>query len=288
MLDLVSANIKVDDIKFPAIERRQIKLGIARFDLIHPVVSGNKLFKLYYYLKDALAENKSVTTFGGYFSNHLAATAYACKELGIKCKGFVNGEKPENLSATLLHCMQFGMDLEFISREEYRKIKYNEIKSSSILIPEGGYSEKGKQGAALMYNSIKDLNADFICLSVGSATTLSGILSVAGREKVLAFPAIKNMTDIPERLKILKCEVKDTFEIINDYHFGGFSKTNRQLLQFMQEFYDNFSVKTDIVYTGKMMYGISDLINKNYFPDKSKIVVIHSGGLQGNPENLFL
>lgn len=268
-----------------------IKISMLRLDEMHPVISGNKLFKLHYYLEEALLSNhKTIITFGGAYSNHLAATAYACKILHLNCIGIVRGERPAVLSDTLLFCLDQGMKLDFIPREEYRTVAaqgqnafLEEKYGTYILIPEGGFSEKGMQGASLISNDYNNSYFTHICVAIGTATTLAGILKTSvKRSHIIGFPALKGLTDIDRRLHTLGVKDHQNLIMMNDYHFGGFGKKSPKLISFMNQFYEENAIPLDFVYTGKMMFGIQDLLEKKYFPAGSDILCIHTGGLQGN------
>jgi 1-aminocyclopropane-1-carboxylate deaminase/D-cysteine desulfhydrase-like pyridoxal-dependent ACC family enzyme len=271
-------------------EKKDVQVWMLRIDKIHPVVSGNKLFKLFYFLKEAKESiHKTIITFGGAFSNHLAATAFACNQLGLKCVGIVRGEQPKSLSHSLQFCLDQGMKLEFVSRSLYKNIdeeflqnlkdKYGE----HILIPEGGFSIKGKQGASLINNYFADKNFTHVCLPVGTATTFAGIVDKNKEEtEIIGFGVLKNMNDITERFKELKVDSSKKYSFIDDYHFGGYAKKTDELISFMNAFYSKHYIPLDFVYTGKMMFGVYDLIEKNFFERGSKILCIHTGGLQGN------
>ena len=269
-----------------------INISMLRLDEIHKNISGNKLFKLQFFLEEALiSARKTVITFGGAYSNHLAATAYACRVLGLNSVGIVRGEKPPVLSETLEFCLKNGMKLDFIPRSEYAQVapmqsnpflkekKYGE----HILIPEGGFSVKGMQGASLIPNYYSGTKYSHICVAIGTATTLAGILKNSTEEtKIMGFPALKGLTDIYERLRILGISNPENLSIIDDYHFGGFGKKTPELISFMNRFYEENEIPLDFVYTGKMMFGVQDLLKKKYFPAGSDILCIHTGGLQGN------
>ncbi len=165
-----------------------------RLDAIHPVVSGNKFFKLYYFLEEAIkSTHKHIITFGGAYSNHLAATAYACKLAGLKSTGIVRGERPKQLSHTLRFCLQNEMTLEFISRDLYKKINGEEFQTELIkkygdhtLVPEGGFSFKGVQGAKLICNYFNQKKYTHVCCAVGTATTFAGLIMAAiMKQKIL-------------------------------------------------------------------------------------------------------
>ena len=278
-------------IKDDVAKEKNIEIFMLRLDEIHPVISGNKIFKLYYFLEEAKkTSHKTVITFGGAYSNHLAATAFACKKMGLKSIGFVRGEKPKVLSSTLLFCIEQEMQLEFINRASFKKIKENpflfslrEKHGEHILIPEGGFSIMGAEGAALIAQFFKDQSFTHVCLAVGTATTFAGIINGSeNATEIIGFSVLKNLNDIKERLSELKVNAGREFSFINDYHFGGYAKRTSDLISFMNDFYTQHAIPLDFVYTGKMMYGVFDLIKKNYFPRNSKILCIHTGGLQGN------
>ena len=285
-------NIQLDEINSDLLKSKQIELFIARLDLIHPVVSGNKLFKLYYFIEEALRENKNtIVTMGGAYSNHLVATAFYCKEAGLKSIGIVRGEMPAIKSHTLNACENYGMKLIYISRSDYNIKDENFIseltKENSediYFIPEGGYHPLGAKGASLIMEKIKETDASHICTAVGTATTLSGlILNTKPNQQIIAVPVLKGLNDLDSRLNFLTNNIDYQKPcIFNEYHFGGYAKKDETLIQFMNDFYTEYKVPTDIVYTGKMMYAIFDKIKSDFFPLGSKITCIHTGGLQGN------
>lgn len=291
------ADINVNNLTFDTVVTQEtikqtLSLTILRLDKIHEDVSGNKLFKLYYFIEDCLKSgHNTLITFGGAYSNHLVATAYLCNQQGIKSIGIVRGEKPERLSHTLNRCLDFGMELKFVSREEYSEFEGDEKNMESLkkiygaftLVPEGGYSARGAKGATLIMDIIKDQNYTHVCTAVGTATTLAGLLiRKENNQEVIAIPVIKNMHDIPLRLNYLGVAATNEPVIFGDYHFGGYVKHTMELIDFMNSFYAETRIPTDFVYTAKMMYGINEQINSGYFKDGSKIVCIHTGGLQGN------
>ena len=261
-----------------------------RLDEIHPVISGNKLFKLIYFLKEAKESvHKTIITFGGAYSNHLAATAFACEQMNIKSVGVVRGEKPKSLSHTLQFCLTHGMQLEFTSRSLYKNIdmdfsKYLQNKyGEHILIPEGGFSIEGKQGASLISNYFNDKNYSHVCVAVGTATTFAGIADAnKTKTEIIGFGVLKNQCDIPKRFGELKVDPGKKYTFFKDYHFRGFAKKSTELFSFMNQFYSKHLIPLDFIYTAKMIFGIYDLIGKNYFKPGSKILCIHTGGLQGN------
>jgi len=289
--------------QFIAEFENNIKLYIKREDLIHPTVSGNKYRKLKYNLQKAKTENlTTLLTFGGAFSNHIAATAAAGKEFGFKTIGIIRGEELINKvddNPTLAYAKSCGMRLKFVSRNDFRrkdsesfindqKLEFGEF----YLIPEGGTNDLAIQGCEEILNE-KDSIFEFICCSAGTGGTVSGVINSAfPNQKVLAFSALKGsfLHDvIKEMLKIrtsLQKEIHkfanhEKWELMTDYHFGGYGKISPELIDFINNFKQKFSLPLDPIYTGKMMFGILDLISRNYFPKNSKILAIHTGGLQG-------
>ncbi|MEO6671976.1 MAG: pyridoxal-phosphate dependent enzyme [Ginsengibacter sp.] len=290
MLDIKYKKVVISEVSGNICGKKNITLSLLRLDEIHPVISGNKIFKLYYFLQKAIELNKKIITFGGAYSNHLAATAVACKQSGVQCIGIVRGEKPVTLSPVLLYCSLQGMHLEFISRNKYHQKEENifhqnlQLKfGDHILIPEGGFSEEGVKGATEIYKHIAGKSYTHICCSVGTATTLAGLLQAADpSQQIVGFSALKNLHYQERLTRLLKTSLKENYRVIKNYDFGGYAKKSNDLIGFMNTFYEDHHIPLDFVYTGKMMYGVTDLIKQNYFPEKSRIVCIHTGGLQGN------
>jgi 1-aminocyclopropane-1-carboxylate deaminase len=266
-----------------------ITLEIKREDLLHPFISGNKFRKLKYNLVQAKAENlHNILTFGGAYSNHIAAVAYAGKEQGFKTIGVIRGDELGDKIAdnpTLQFAQECGMQFEFVSREAYRLktesefiLKLKNKFGSFYMVPEGGTNDYAVKGCQEILTD-EDASFDFICCAVGTGGTISGIInSTLSHQKVLGFPALKG-----DFLKdeIRKFATNERWELVNDYHFGGYGKVNEQLVQFINQFYQETQVPLDPIYTGKMVFGVMDLIQKNYFPENAKILLIHTGGLQG-------
>lgn len=266
-----------------------ISLTIKREDLIHPFVSGNKFRKLKYNLLQAKAENKeTLLTFGGAFSNHIAAVAYAGKEQGLKTIGVIRGDElfdkiKEN--PTLKFAQENGMQFEFVTREEYRfksEVSYLEKLKDKFgdfyLVPEGGTNELAVKGCEEILTD-EDAVFDYICCAVGTGGTISGLINSAlPHQKVLGFPALKG-DFLTDEIRIFAKQ--DNWNLISDYHFGGYGKINLELIEFINAFFEDHKVPLDPIYTGKMVFGVIDLIRKNYFPEHSKIILIHTGGLQG-------
>ena len=266
-----------------------ISLVMKREDLIHPFVSGNKFRKLKYNLLQAKAESQTtLLTFGGAYSNHIAAVAYAGRENGFQTIGIIRGDELADKIAsnpTLKFAQECGMQFEFVSREDYRLkteatfLEQLENKFGSFyLIPEGGKNALAIKGCEEILTQ-EDGNFDYVACAIGTGGTISGIINSAlPHQKILGFPALKG--------DFLQDEIRnfvqnDNWELITDYHFGGYGKVNTVLVDFINRFLEKTKIPLDPVYTGKMVFGIVDLIEKNYFPENATILLIHTGGLQG-------
>ncbi|WP_298221098.1 pyridoxal-phosphate dependent enzyme [Flavobacterium sp.] len=266
-----------------------VSLSIKREDLIHPFVSGNKYRKLKYNLLQAKAENQQqLLTFGGAFSNHIAAVAAAGKLNQFQTIGIIRGDELATAIAenpTLRFAQECGMRFEFISREQYshktETAFLNELEQkwgSFYLIPEGGTNALAVNGCEEILTQT-DADFDFICCAVGTGGTISGLINSAQtHQKVLGFPALKG--DFLKE-EICSFATNQNWDLILDYHFGGYAKVSPELIAFINEFYLKTDISLDPIYTGKMVFGVMDLIQKGYFPKGSRILMIHTGGLQG-------
>lgn len=285
------ANINIQTIEAAFLTAHKIELSILRLDQIHPVVSGNKWFKLKYNIEEALDKGfRSLLTFGGAYSNHLIATAAAAKAFGASSVGIVRGLHAENnLTETLHACINMGMQLHFISRTDYDQKEDPDFLDTirkqfpeAYIIPEGGNNENGRRGTEEIAALIP-AKYTHIALSIGTGATFSGIRNaIPGTVEMLGFTAMKGGGYLEESIKEALKNSLPNWKLVTDYHFGGFAKYNSVLIDFMNDFYNKFQIPLDMVYTSKMMSGIFDLIDKGYFREGSKILCIHTGGLQGN------
>ena len=266
-----------------------ITVHIKREDLIHPFVSGNKFRKLKYNLLQAKEEQQeTLLTFGGAYSNHIAAVAFAGKEKGFKTIGIIRGDELRDKiseNPTLQFAENCGMQFEFVSRETYRlktEISFLENLKQKFgnfyLIPEGGTNDLAIKGCEEILTE-EDAEFDYIGCSIGTGGTICGIInSILPHQKVLGFPALKGDFLKEEIRNIVK---NNNWELLTDYHFGGYGKVDEELIAFINQFYITNNIPLDPIYTGKMVFGVIDLIHKNYFPPQSKILLIHTGGIQG-------
>jgi 1-aminocyclopropane-1-carboxylate deaminase len=273
----------------PAWVGEDISIDMLRLDLIHPVVSGNKWYKLRKYLDHVIAlKYKAILTFGGAYSNHLSATAGAAKLYGFSSIGIVRGDG--QITETLQQCREMGMDLYFISREDYKKKddpdflqQLSEQFDHPYIIPEGGASDLGRIGAQRieweMYHG-----HTHICVSVGTGTTFIGLRNALAPEiQLLGFAPMKQGAYLEEEIKPHLKEGRDTnWELFDQWHFGGFGKSNDELIGFMNDFYRINNIPLDVVYTSKMMFGVKQMAAAGYFPEGAKVLCVHTGGLQGN------
>ena len=268
---------------------RGIKLTVKREDLLHPHISGNKFRKLKYNVLEAQKlGKKAVLTFGGAYSNHIAATAAAGKEYGFETIGVIRGEELVNKigdNPTLTFAQQCGMMLKFVTRDEYRlKSDSQFVKSLETefgdfyLVPEGGTNELAVKGCEEILVA-EDEKFTHIACSVGTGGTISGLIkSAQPQQKVLGFPALKGEGLAND---ICKFAPPGNWELITAYHFGGYGKITEELIVFINDFYDNTGIPLDPVYTGKLFFGVIDLIHNGHFADNANILLIHTGGLQG-------
>lgn len=289
-----------------------IEASILRLDKLHPIVSGNKCFKLRYYIEEAISQSCStIASFGGPYSNHLVALAYVAKENNLRSIGYVRATKEDTITPSLQEALAYGMHLEFIGRTHFQEIK-NEIlktnqhrsinlsntnnnnnnntdykKGAIYFIDEGGYGTIGAKGATTILNTkSKDCNTkDYttIIAAVGTGTMLAGLINAAeAHQDIIGIPVLKNEASIETEIKNLLKDSSKPFTLLHSFHQGGYAKTNPALFEFMNQLWTLEKIPTDLVYTGKLLWAVDSLLKDNYFKEGSKILVIHSGGLQGN------
>ncbi len=288
-----SAPAPCEEIYDSLLEEKKIRLWIKREDLLHPEISGNKWRKLKYNFLRAKEEGTdTILTFGGAYSNHIFATAAAASENGFKSIGIIRGEEHLPLNATLDFATRHGMRLIYWSREAYRN-KSSEMTLQALqddfgpfyLVPEGGTNEQAIKGCSEITSEI-DQDFDVICCSVGTGGTLAGLISGMSDKKkqVIGFSALKGDFLHYEIDNLLSANGRpDTlnWKIMSDYHFNGYAKISELLIDFIRNFERQHQLLFDPIYTGKMMFGVLDLIKKDYFSPGSKIIALHTGGLQG-------
>lgn len=269
------------------LDEKRVRLYVKRDDLIHPEVSGNKWRKLKYNIIECKrARAFPIISFGGAFSNHIYSLAAAGKIAQVPTLGVIRGEEVDINNPTLSFASAQGMKILPVSRKTYRDKNglVESLKSqypNATIIPEGGSNALGVKGCTEIINEI-DIDFDYLTTAVGTGGTISGLINgLNGNKNVLGFPVLKGVDYLNDEIKNLTNGSFDNWKLEADYHFGGYAKFNEELLSFMKEFKTAFGIQLEPIYTAKHFFGVFDLIKKDYFPEGSVIVMIHTGGLQG-------
>lgn len=272
-------------------DKKRLTLEVLRTDRIHPIISGNKYFKLKYHLEAAHQQaKKGLISMGGAYSNHLLATACICNSQKLKSVGIVRGEEPSSYSPTLQQAKQFGMDLLFVNREVYQnktqmETYFRNQYPNYYWVNEGGRSALGVKGAAEILQLIIVNDYSHILCAAGTGTMMAGLLNAAKSDQlVCGIPVLKIANQKKNDLLLFLEEqsINRQFSIQYDFHEGGYAKKTTGLLSFMNELFRDHQLPTDFVYTGKLFKAVYTLSAKDFFPPGSKLLIIHSGGLQGN------
>lgn len=274
---LINYNPIIQRINSNLFSEKGIEVFVLRLDLIHPQISGNKWFKLKYNLEAAKQGRDTILTFGGAFSNHIHATAVACKVFGLKSIGVIRGEQTADKNSTLSEASQFGMQLVFVSREDYSRKEdesyINELHKQLgdfYLVPEGGNNDLGAKGCEEILPPGNDF--DIIFCACGTGATFKGISrSLQKYQKIYGISVLKG-----------DGELNAIPNVYSDYHFGGYAKHTPELLSLKEVFEREYNIPLDYIYTAKLCYAVNDLASKNKIPANSKVLIVHSGGLQGN------
>lgn len=270
----------------PAVQPENKEVDVLRLDQLDPLLSGNKWFKLTLYLQEALDLNKKrVVTFGGAWSNHLLATAAACQRYGLASAALVRGERLAKCSQTLQDVESMGMQLYFLSRQDYgqKKIPEQLLMPTDYTINEGGTGAYGVQGASTILDHVDKHKYTHIICAAGTGTTLTGLINAAAPGcTVLGIPVLHDRQAIEGSLKNFICNSAVKWQLLVGYEWGGYAKHPDALLSFMNEFYKQTSIPTDIVYTAKLFNACIRLLENDFIGPGSRVLIIHSGGLQGN------
>ena len=252
------------------------KVDLLRLDLLHPIVSGNKFYKLRYYIEFALAKGVSkVASFGGPFSNHIVALAYTAKEAGLKSIGYIRTNADEPMTPSLKEAKAYGMELVYLGRTDFQSKKEAILQSSETItdcyyIDEGGYGNIGAKGAATILTAQDTSHYDYFICAVGTGTMLAGIINGAdAHQKVIGIPVLKNEGSIDAEIKALLEDTNRPYTLQHQFHQGGYAKTNPIMLDFMNRLWDAEKIPTDIVYTSKLLFGTEQLIKENYFANNN-------------------
>jgi 1-aminocyclopropane-1-carboxylate deaminase len=281
--------IDIQNIEAEWLVNKGVSLDVLRLDKIDPVVSGNKWFKLKLYVEEAKRLQKgTIATFGGAWSNHIIATAAATQRANLKSVGIIRGEKPAKLSDTLIQAMEFGMEVHFVTRDQYKR-KDEIIKAFGnenwFWVDEGGYGSTGARGAAEILHTVNAFDYSHIVAAVGTGTMLAGLIMGSKKnQQIIGISALKGNVELEQKIRNLISEpVQNTaFDIKHDYHFGGYGKHPPLLINFINKIYHTHQLPLDIIYTGKTFFAVKDMTEKNVFKPGSRVLMIHSGGLQGN------
>jgi 1-aminocyclopropane-1-carboxylate deaminase len=282
------------------LDRAGVQLLVKRIDLTHPVISGNKWYKLKYNLRAAIEQgHKTVLSFGGAYSNHIHALAGAGAELGLNTIGVIRGEPHTPLNNTLQFCVDQGMQLHYLSRTDYREKNSPEIFEKLqqqfgdfYLVPEGGSNALAVKGCAEIITELTN-EFDVIATACGTGGTLAGLIAgLKGNKQALGIAALKGADFLYDDIRSLLSQAGhpeyQNWSINLDYHFGGYAKTKPELINFIHEFEADYGIPLEPIYTGKLFYGLFDLINKGYFSRGTTIVALHTGGLQGRESMMSL
>jgi 1-aminocyclopropane-1-carboxylate deaminase/D-cysteine desulfhydrase-like pyridoxal-dependent ACC family enzyme len=294
-------NISLDSWDHRVFRQNDLRVDVLRLDKIHPEISGNKWFKLKYYIEKAKQTNKdTLVSFGGAFSNHLLALAATAHMHGLHSIGFIRGEQPVLLSHTLIAAKEYGMKLLFLPRSAFDLKKRSDFLSnwvenftdfkeetiqSSLLIPEGGAGNEGLKGAEDILSLVPQQKYTHVCTAVGTGTTLAGLINSSRPDlKMIGISVLKGTRDLePIDISWIKDRSKiANVQMVHDYHFGGYAKYNALLTGFMNSTYAESGIPTDFVYTGKLLFAVISMAVMKLFPPGSRILVLHTGGLQGN------
>ena len=269
------------------------KVDLLRLDTLHPIVSGNKFYKLRFYIELALEKGVStVASFGGPYSNHIVALAYTAKDAGLKSIGYIRTNEDEPMTPSLKEAKAYGMELVYLGRTDFQSKKHIVLQSSEsntdcYFIDEGGYGTIGAKGAATIFTENDTAHYDYIVCAVGTGTMLAGCINAASpNQKIIGISVLKNEGSIEAEINALLLDNNyknyQPYSLLHQFHQGGYAKTNPAMIAFMNRLWDTEKIPTDIVYTSKLLFGVEQLIQENYFEKDTSILVIHSGGLQGN------
>lgn len=283
----------IQEIRDKFLKEKDVNLFVKRDDLLHAEISGNKIRKLKYNLLQANSEgHHTLLTFGGAYSNHIYAVAAAGEIYGFKTIGVIRGEPYHNLNPTLTFARSKGMQLHYISRADYKQ-KYTIETTDKLknrfgefyMIPEGGTNSLALKGCAEIIDEI-DIPFDFITSCCGTGGTLGGMIAgLNGSGHAIGFPVLKGgdflRKEIQDHIKDFNDQVYLNWHLLLEYHFGGYAKYSSELVEFINEFNRKHKIPLDPIYTGKMMYGLFKMIQQDVFKKGSKIIAIHTGGLQG-------
>ena len=283
--------IRTDQLNSEWLTSRHVEAAILRLDLMDYGLSGNKWFKLRENLRMARSSGKSaILTFGGPYSNHLLACAAACRHFGFDSIGLVRGRYPAD-TPSLEQAACLGMVLHRLDKASYaRKAEAEFLQQwqqrypEAWMVPEGGANSYGVEGCRSILDWAAPQQYTHICCSLGTGTTMAGLLNHPCRAIRIGFPAMRRGNYLLQELQpyLQHPENLSKLVLMEEYHFGGFARKTPELTAFMNCFFHSYGIGLDFVYTGKMAYGVFDMIERGFFPKGSRILMIHTGGMQGN------
>lgn len=272
-------------------ERPDLQWDVLRLDLLHPVVSGNKLFKLGPWIDMARQQGyRGLLTYGGPWSNHIVATAFAAREAGLRAVGVIRGEPSNNPTATLEEARSYGMEIRYLDRTSFRKAREQRFQGMSdagsdlLPVPEGGYGRPGAEGAAGILKMADTTSYSHICCACGTGTMLAGlVMGSLPHQRCVGVDVVKQGQALDQAVRALLTDTdKGNWETLQGYAWGGYARHDAELTGFMNRFHGEQGIPSDIVYTGKLFHALWGLLGSGLFPHGSRILAIHSGGLQGN------
>lgn len=283
----MNQNIKIQ--ATTSLNQENIQVDVLRLDTIHPIVSGNKWFKLKYYLQEAKDQKKNfIASFGGPYSNHLVALAYLAKQNNLKSIGFVRSNADEPFTTSLKEALDYGMELQFLGRTHFKIIKKEKLQNAltyldTYFIDEGGYGALGVQGAASILADEQTNSYSHIICAVGTGTMMAGLLNASKKHQhIIGIPVLKNEASIQNEINQFLINKDTSYTLFHNHHLGGYAKTTPVQIDFMNQLWVTEKIPTDIVYTSKVFMATKKLLADQYFASNAKILIIHSGGLQGN------
>jgi len=282
------------ELHHPLFDKFDVRVSIKRDDLIHPIISGNKWRKLKYNLLTAKSNAKEgIVSFGGAYSNHIHALAYACKLKGLKSVGTIRGEPHYSDNATLSQAASFGMTFDFVSRKEYREraepMYLQQLQKkypNYLIVPEGGSNQLALQGVSEVVTELKQqTNWDYLLTPVGSGGTIAGLLSAADQgSQVIGVSVLKQEGYLEQEVCALLATIgvqAKNWQVVNQYHCGGYAKFTQKDQQQMIEFAKQLDIPLEPIYSGKLILAFFDMLQNHYFQPNSHIILLHTGGLQG-------
>lgn len=267
-----------------------LQLWIKRDDLIHPVISGNKWRKLKYALLDGLcAQVGEIVSFGGGHSNHLHALGYCCWKLGIQLTALIRGDYRHQPTPMLQDLKAWGAQVRYLDKQHYRRRtepdflqQLQHVHPHALIIPEGGSQPQALPGVGELLNELEQ-DVTHILLPVGSGGTLAGLIRARCRAQLIGIAVLRGRGYLEQEVMDLVSDPGACdWQICHDFHFGGYAKAPAPLRDFCRHFSLQTGLPVEPVYSGKLFFALKSLCQSGFFPAGSKVLALHTGGLQGN------